>query len=145
MFDFTVKISSNVAQARNSGCELHRLGENAGLARQFPFDLSGNRIWQKETSRILHWYVYPGNTGVCFWNDANALRGAPLFKPAAGRTSLDPGNLLAFAATFFCVEGSLRRSDIYRVAGALVERFMNSRPPGHTAGTAFADYRTIRS
>jgi len=57
-------------------------------------------------------------------NDANTLRRDPLFKLAAGRAPLDSGNLLACGATFSRLEGSLRRSDIYRMALALVEQFI---------------------
>lgn len=57
-------------------------------------------------------------------NDANALRQDPLFKLAAGRAPLDAGNALACAATHSRLEGSLRRSDIYRLARALVEQFI---------------------
>ncbi|MEK7817709.1 MAG: IS1380 family transposase [Actinomycetota bacterium] len=57
-------------------------------------------------------------------NDANALRRDPLFKLAAGRAPLNAGNLLACGATFSRLEGALRRSDIYRMARALVEQFI---------------------
>lgn len=57
-------------------------------------------------------------------NDANALRRDPLFKLAAGRAPLDGGNLLACGATHSRLEGSLRRSDIYRMALALAEQFV---------------------
>lgn len=57
-------------------------------------------------------------------NDANTLRRDPLFKLAAGRAPLDSGNLLACGATFSRLEGALRRSDIYRMARALVEQFI---------------------
>jgi hypothetical protein len=57
-------------------------------------------------------------------NDANTLRRDPLFKLSAGRAPLDAGNLLACGATHSRLEGSLRRSDIYRLARALVEQFI---------------------
>ena len=57
-------------------------------------------------------------------NDANSLRSDPLFKLAAGRAPLDDDNLLACGATFSRLEGALRRSDIYRMARALVEQFI---------------------
>lgn len=57
-------------------------------------------------------------------NDANTLRRDPLFKLAAGRAPLDADNPLACGATFSRLEGSLRRSDIYRMARALVEQFI---------------------
>lgn len=57
-------------------------------------------------------------------NDANTLRRDPLFKLAAERTQLDSDNLLACGATHSRLEGSLRRSDIYRMARALVEQFI---------------------
>jgi len=57
-------------------------------------------------------------------NDANTLRGDPLFKLAADRAPLDTGNLLACGATHSRLEGALRRSDIYRMARALVLQFI---------------------
>ena len=57
-------------------------------------------------------------------NDANALRHDPLFKLAAGRAPLDADTALACGATHSRLEGSLRRSDIYRLARALVEQFI---------------------
>ena len=57
-------------------------------------------------------------------NDANTLRGDPLFKLAAKRAPLDTGNLLACGATHSRLEGALRRSDIYRMARALVLQFV---------------------
>ena len=47
-------------------------------------------------------------------NDADTLRADPLFKLAAGRAPLETGNPLACDATHSRLEGSLRRSDIYR-------------------------------
>lgn len=57
-------------------------------------------------------------------NDANTLRRDPLFKLAAGRSPLDADNALACGATFSRLEGSLRRSDLYRMARALVLQFI---------------------
>lgn len=57
-------------------------------------------------------------------NDANALRRDPLFKLAAGRAPLDADNSLACGATVSRLEGSLRRSDIYRMARALALQFI---------------------
>ncbi len=57
-------------------------------------------------------------------NDANTLRGDPLFKLAADRAPLDTGNLLACGASHSRLEGALRRSDIYRMARALVLQFI---------------------
>jgi len=42
------------------------------------------------------------------------VRADPLFKLAAGRAPLETGNPLACDATHSRLEGSLRRSDIYR-------------------------------
>ena len=57
-------------------------------------------------------------------NDANTLRHDPLLKMAAGRAPLNADNSLACGATFSRLESSLRRSDIYRMALALVEQFI---------------------
>lgn len=61
-------------------------------------------------------------------NDANTLRGDPMFKLAAERAPLDTDNLLACGATHSRLEGALRRSDIYRMAGALIEQFIAGYP-----------------
>jgi hypothetical protein len=57
-------------------------------------------------------------------NDANSLRRDPLFKLAVGRAPLAADNPLASGSTHSRLEGSLRRSDIYRLARALVEQFV---------------------
>lgn len=57
-------------------------------------------------------------------NDANTLRADPLFKLAAGRAPLDSNNSLACGATHSRLEGALRRSNLYRMAGALLEQFI---------------------
>lgn len=57
-------------------------------------------------------------------NDANTLRHDPLFKLTTGRAPLDTDNPLACGATLSRLEGALRRSDIYRMAHALVEQFI---------------------
>jgi len=66
-------------------------------------------------------------------NDSNSLRVDPLFKLAAGRVPLDADNALASGPTFSRLEGALRRSDIYRMAQALVEQFIAGYPqaPSH--------------
>lgn len=57
-------------------------------------------------------------------NDANTLRGDPLFKLAADRAPLDTDNLLACGATHSRLEGALNSRDIYRMARALVLQFI---------------------
>jgi hypothetical protein len=57
-------------------------------------------------------------------NDANTLRGDPLFKLAADRAPLDANNLLACGATHSRLEGALSSRDIYRMAHALVLQFI---------------------
>jgi Transposase DDE domain group 1 len=57
-------------------------------------------------------------------NDANTLRGDPLFKLAAEQAPLDTDNLLACGATHSRLEGALRRSDIYRMTRALILQFI---------------------
>lgn len=57
-------------------------------------------------------------------NDANTLRGDPLFKLATGRAPLDTRNSLACGATHSRPEGALNGRDIYRMARALVLQFI---------------------
>lgn len=59
-------------------------------------------------------------------NDADSLRTDPLFKLATGRAPLETDNPLTCGATHSRLEGSLRRSDIYRIARALIEQFVAS-------------------
>ena len=73
---------------------------------------------------LLSQRVFQTASGYEDGNDANTLRRDPLFKLAAGRAPLDTNNLLACGATFSRLEGALRRSDIYRMARALVEQFI---------------------
>jgi hypothetical protein len=56
-------------------------------------------------------------------NDANTLCD-PLFKLAASRAPMDAYNVLAYGATVSRLDGSLRRSDIYRIARAPVLQFI---------------------
>ena len=57
-------------------------------------------------------------------NGANTLRGDPLFKLAADRAPLDTDNPLACGATHAWLEGALNSRNIYRMARALVLRFI---------------------
>lgn len=73
-------------------------------------------------------------------NDANALRHDPLFKLAAGRAPLDADTALACGATHSRLEGALRRSDIYRLARALVEQFIAGYPEAPSTITLDMDH-----
>lgn len=73
---------------------------------------------------LLTQRVFQIGSGYEDGNDANTLRGDPLFKLAAERAPLDTNNLLACGATHSRLEGALRRSDIYRMARALVLQFI---------------------
>ena len=93
--------------------------------------LTGSIVDSRHASYITHplrdllaQRVFQIASGYEDGNDANALRSDPLFKLAAGRAPLDDDNRLACGATFSRLEGALRRSDIYRMAHALVEQFI---------------------
>ena len=73
---------------------------------------------------LLTQRVFQIGSGYEDGNDSNTLRGDPLFKLAAERAPLDTDNLLACGATHSRLEGALRRSDIYRMARALVLQFI---------------------
>jgi hypothetical protein len=73
---------------------------------------------------LLTQRVFQIGSGYEDGNDANTLRSDPLFKLAAERAPLDTNNLLACGATHSRLEGALRRSDIYRMARALVLQFI---------------------
>jgi hypothetical protein len=73
---------------------------------------------------LLTQRVFQIGSGYEDGNDANTLRGDPLFKLAAERSPLGTNNLLACGATHSRLEGALRRSDIYRMARALVLQFI---------------------
>lgn len=57
-------------------------------------------------------------------NDANTLRGDPMFKLAANKAPLDADNPLACGATHSRLENALSGKDIYRMARALVLQFI---------------------
>ncbi len=61
-------------------------------------------------------------------NDADALRGDPLFKLATARAPLAQDNDLASGSTFSRLESQMRRADIYRMAEAMVEQFVAGYP-----------------
>lgn len=56
-------------------------------------------------------------------NDANDLRGDPMFKLAVGRKPLDEANDLASQPTFSRLENAATRKDIYRMTLALIDQF----------------------
>jgi hypothetical protein len=64
-------------------------------------------------------------------NNANALRGDPVFKRGLERAPLDPDTDRASASTFSRLEHAAARKDIYRLAKAFVEQFIASyaKPP----------------
>ena len=64
-------------------------------------------------------------------NDANALRGDPVFKLGLDHRPLDTDNDLASAPTFSRLENAASTKDIYRLAQAFVDQFIASyaKPP----------------
>lgn len=64
-------------------------------------------------------------------NDANALRGDPVFKLGLDHRPLDTDNDLASAPTFSRLENAASTKDIYRIAQAFVDQFIASyaKPP----------------
>jgi len=64
-------------------------------------------------------------------NDANSLRVDPMFKLGVGRKPLDTDNDLASAATFSRLENAATPRDLYRIARAFVDQFIDSydKPP----------------
>ena len=59
-------------------------------------------------------------------NDSNTLRHDPMFKLAAGRSPLSEDAALAHASTFTRLGQSMCRADLYRLARAFVEHFIQS-------------------
>ncbi|PUD97989.1 MAG: IS1380 family transposase, partial [Candidatus Sedimenticola endophacoides] len=59
-------------------------------------------------------------------NDANTLRGDPVFKLGLDHRPLDTDNHLASAPTFSRLENAASTKDIYRIAQAFVEQFIAS-------------------
>ena len=65
----------------------------------------------------------------CGYEDANAsnsLRKDPMFKLAMGKTPLDEEQDLAHASTFTRLGQGINSKDLYRMAQAFVEHFMDS-------------------
>lgn len=73
-------------------------------------------------------------------NDANTLRNDPMFKLAAERVPLATDNLLACGATQSRMENALRRSDLYRMAEALVLQFIAGYHSAPTSITLDLDH-----
>lgn len=93
---------------------------------------------QRHTSYIDHplqdlmaQRVYQIASGYEDANDANHLRTDPVFKLGVGRKPLDDANNLASAPTFSRLENATTARDLYRLAEAFVEQFVNSydKPP----------------
>jgi len=61
-------------------------------------------------------------------NEANALRGDPVFKLGLEQRPLDEDNDLASAPTFSRLENAASAKDIYRLAQAYVDQFIASYP-----------------
>jgi hypothetical protein len=80
---------------------------------------------------LLAQRIYQVASGYEDGNDANALRGDPVFKRGLERAPLDPDTDLASASTFSRLEHAATRKDIDRLAKAFVEHFIASdaEPP----------------
>lgn len=61
-------------------------------------------------------------------NDANSLRCDPVFKLAVERQPLDVDDNLASAPTFSRLENAVTPQDLYRLAQAFVDHFIESYP-----------------
>ena len=61
-------------------------------------------------------------------NDANSLRHDPVFKLAVGRKPLDVDEGLASAPTFSRLENAATPQNIYRIAQAFIDQFIDSYP-----------------
>jgi hypothetical protein len=61
-------------------------------------------------------------------NDANSLRHDPVFKLAVERKPLDANEDLASAPTFSRLENAATPQDVYRIAQAFVDQFIQSYP-----------------
>jgi hypothetical protein len=77
-------------------------------------------------SDLLRQRIYQTACGYEDGNDANTLRHDPMFKLAVGRAPLSAGQELASGPTFCRLENALSRKDIYRLARAFVEAFIDS-------------------
>ena len=75
---------------------------------------------------LLRQRIFQSACGYADGNDANSLRHDPSFKLALGRAPLDADTALASAPTFSRLENSLTRKDIYRLAQAFVDAFIDS-------------------
>lgn len=80
---------------------------------------------------LLAQRIYQIATGYEDANDANSLRSDPMFKLGVGRKPLDQDNDLASAPTFSRLENAATPRDLYRMAQAFVDQFIDSyaKPP----------------
>jgi len=75
-------------------------------------------------SDLLKQRIYQQASAYEDCNDANNLRGDPMFKLAVGRKPLDENGDLASQPTFSRLENAATRKDIYRMTLALIDQFV---------------------
>jgi len=77
-------------------------------------------------SELLAQRIYQIACGYADGNDANSLRRDPLFKLGVGRQPLNEDNHLASASTLSRLENATTTRDIYRLAKAFIQGFVDS-------------------
>ncbi|MDQ6958434.1 MAG: IS1380 family transposase [Mariprofundaceae bacterium] len=100
-----------------------QMGLSARLAASFTDRRHASYV-EHELSDLLKQRIYQQASAYEDCNDANDLRGDPMFKLAVGRKPLGEEGDLASQPTFSRLENAATRKDIYHMSLALVDQFM---------------------
>ncbi len=108
----------------------HQIGLSERLAAAFKDQRHASYI-SHPLHDLMAQRIYQIASGYEDANDANHLRTDPVFKLGVGRKPLDDDNNLASAPTFSRLENATKAKDLYRLAEAFLEQFVNSydKPP----------------
>lgn len=108
---------------------LQGVDRQIGLSQRLAETISDSRhasYISHSMSDLLAQRIYQIACGYEDGNDANTLRHDPLFKLGVGRAPLDEDNALASAPTLSRLENSVDNRDLYRMAQAFVQGFIDS-------------------
>ena len=107
-----------------------QIGLTEQLARAFKDQRHASYI-DHSLQELMAQRIYQIASGYEDANDANHLRTDPVFKLGVGRRPLEDHNHLASAPTFSRLENATTTKDLYRLAEAFLQQFVNSydKPP----------------
>lgn len=127
---------------------LHGVDRQTGLIARLASAIQDKRhpsYIDHSLSELLRQRIFQTACGYADGNDANSLRHDPAFKLAAERAPLGSDNALASGPTFSRLENSVSRKDIYRLARAFVDAFIDSYPKAPPAIVLDMDHSEDRT